>query len=180
FPVLLVHLLRSQLEFLLGSVRNDWRNRWTARLHRCLGQLHLNVFGDERSPGGAAHFNEVGGGCLNVGSTYPHQITPGGHFVESGAPISIGRPHICRASIGRKQFHPQCGRRAVVLLIRDTDPDGAEPAGSTTTHSCRLLCGTCCGEERNRQSLQPEMTRSHNCLHPLLKNSPCERFPHQR
>src|SRR6185503_6098491 len=27
FPVLLVHLLRSQLEFLLGSVRNDWRNR---------------------------------------------------------------------------------------------------------------------------------------------------------
>src|SRR5437879_2366265 len=134
-----------------------------------MGQINLYVFGDIRPTQAAARFNKIACCCLDVRPAYPHPITPAGHAVEGRTAISVGCPQIHHAPVRRNQLHPQCRRGPVVLLVTDANGNGGKSTGSTSTHSCRLLRGTCRAEKGQRQSQRPKMTRPHDCpLRPLL------------
>src|SRR5437588_4215713 len=163
-PALLVHFLRAQLELLLGSLWDDWRESWAGHLTASrLRQAHLYTFRDIRSPLAATRFNGLACRCLDVGPAHPHLITPAGNAVERSAAISVGCPYIRHAPERRNQLYPQSWRGPVGPVVRDTNGYGGHSGRRTRTHRGWLLCGTCRGEKGNRQSRQPNMTRSHDC-----------------
>src|SRR6266568_6925083 len=115
FPVLLVHLLRAQVEFLPGCLRDDRRDSRASRLSASrLRQPYLYMFGDIRSPLAAARFKDLAFRYLDVGPAYQHLITPAAHTVEGSAAISVGCPDTRHAAEWRNQLYPQSCRGPVV------------------------------------------------------------------